>query len=79
MVLMSCYVNKLRLNLFWETNREEALVSLDDASISLHAMVGTPNPRTICVYGLINKKHVVILIGTGSTYNFFGHCLSLKL
>lgn len=51
---------------FVETKKEEALISFDDAPISLHAMVGNSNPRTMCVHGFwfINKKLVVVLIET---------------
>lgn len=40
------------------------------ASISLHAMVGIPNPRTMRVVGKLQRKRVVILVNTGNTYNF---------
>lgn len=53
-----------------EIVRVEDLVSLSDGFISLHAMVGTPNQRTMHVHGFINIKHVVILIDTGSTHEF---------
>lgn len=57
---------------------EEGQVSLDNASISLHAIVGTPNPRTMRVLSLINRKHVVILIDTGNPHTFLDLALVHK-
>lgn len=56
----------------------DALVSLSDASILLNAIVGTPNPRTMCVHGFTNRKQVVILIDTDSTHNFLDLALVQK-
>lgn len=49
-------------------NKEEG--SLEIASISLNAIVGTPTPQTMRVLGLINNRQVVILIDTCITCNF---------
>ncbi|XP_035551104.1 uncharacterized protein LOC118349683 [Juglans regia] len=49
---------------------EEEIQHGDIASISLQAIGGTPNPKTMRIVGQINKKRVVILIDTGSTHNF---------
>ena len=38
--------------------------------VSLHAMAGVPATDTFRLYGFINKKHVTILIDSGSTHNF---------
>lgn len=48
------------------------------ASISLHAMVGKPNPRAMRVVGRLKKKWVVILVDNGSTYNFVDTIMTSK-
>lgn len=52
------------------TSSDVGLVSIIYSSISLHAMVGTPNLRTMHVQGVINMKQVIVLIDIGSTHNF---------
>ncbi|XP_042974800.1 uncharacterized protein LOC122306438 [Carya illinoinensis] len=48
------------------------------ASISLQAIVGSPNPMIIRIVGQINKKKVVILIDTGRTHNFVDATIAAK-
>jgi hypothetical protein len=38
--------------------------------ISIHALAGSPSPKTMCILGYVNDCAVVILIDTGSTHNF---------
>ena len=38
--------------------------------LSLNAMEGSASPRTIRLYGQVNKKPVMVLVDTGSTHNF---------
>lgn len=38
--------------------------------ISLHALIGSVNPRTMRVQGRVRNQEVVILIDSGSTHNF---------
>ncbi|KAA8517141.1 hypothetical protein F0562_017434 [Nyssa sinensis] len=38
--------------------------------ISIHALVGSPSPKTMRILGHVNGCAVVILIDTGSTHNF---------
>lgn len=49
---------------------EEGLASLSGASISLHAIVGNPNHKTCAFNELSPEKKEIVLIDTGSTYNF---------
>lgn len=54
-----------------DTMKEDGLVALNDASISLH-------PRTMRVHGLIDRKQEVIMVKTGSTHNFLDIALVHK-
>lgn len=56
--------------ILFETVVDEREGSLDIASISLHAIVGTLSPRTMTVLGLVNRRQVVILINSSSTHDF---------
>jgi hypothetical protein len=38
--------------------------------ISINAITGTPNPKTMRVMGVLRNQQVVILIDSGSTHNF---------
>jgi len=38
--------------------------------ISLNAITGTPNPRTMRLVGVLKNQQVVILINSSSTHNF---------
>jgi hypothetical protein len=38
--------------------------------ISLNAIAGTPNPRTMQILGVLRYHQLVILIDSGSTHNF---------
>ncbi|XP_040996213.1 uncharacterized protein LOC121242414 [Juglans microcarpa x Juglans regia] len=40
------------------------------ASISVQALVGSPSPKTMRVFGQIRKRRLIILIDIGSTHNF---------
>ena len=47
------------------------VVSQDkEVEITLYALTGTPTPGSIRVRGMVNGNGLVILIDTGSTYNF---------
>ena len=37
--------------------------------ISIHALIGSPSPKAMCILGYVNGCAVVILIDTGSTHN----------
>lgn len=41
----------------------------DSPKISIHAITGAPNPKTMRMVGRIGSKEVVILEDTGSTHN----------
>lgn len=51
---------------------------LQIASISLHAMMGAPNPKTMRILGHLKKKWVVILVDTISTHNFVDTSVTSK-
>ncbi|GJR82533.1 retrovirus-related pol polyprotein from transposon 297 [Tanacetum coccineum] len=38
--------------------------------ISFHAISGTSHPRTLCVWGKLKNKNVIVLIDGGTTHNF---------
>jgi hypothetical protein len=46
--------------------------------ISLHAVAGTPTPRTMRLMGRIGTVEVVILVDTGSTHNFVDPSVARK-
>ena len=48
---------------------------LDQADITLYALLGNPSPRTMRVLGQINGHWVVILLDTGSSHNFLDFVL----
>ncbi|KAA8529666.1 hypothetical protein F0562_034234 [Nyssa sinensis] len=41
-----------------------------EPAISIHALAGSPNPRTMRIIGFIRGVQIVILLDTGSTHNF---------
>ncbi|KAF5465151.1 hypothetical protein F2P56_015182 [Juglans regia] len=47
--------------------------------ISLHAIIGTINPRTMHVMGRVGSQAVTILIDSGSTHNFLDSALMSQL
>lgn len=50
---------------------EEGLEAVEaDPEISLHALAGSLNPKTIRVVGRVGGQNVVILIDSRSTHNF---------
>lgn len=49
---------------------EEVLAEGVEPKISIHALCGSLNPKTMRFVGYIGKKAIVILVDTGSTYNF---------
>ncbi|XP_035548740.1 uncharacterized protein LOC118349222 [Juglans regia] len=52
---------------------EEEMVRVEEPlkpEISLHALIGSSNPRTMRVMGRVNGQGIVILIDSGSTHNF---------
>ena len=48
---------------------------LDQADITLYALLGSPSPGTMRVLGQIRAHWVVILLHTGSSYNFLDFVL----
>lgn len=38
--------------------------------VSLHAVAGQSNPRTLCIIGKIRSTNVQVVVDGGSTYNF---------
>jgi hypothetical protein len=42
----------------------------EEPEISLNAITGTPNPKTMRIIGVLRNQKVVILIDSGSTHNF---------
>jgi len=51
----------------------------DNPEISLHAITGSPNPRTMRLWGMIKYQGVIILIDSGSSHNFLDASISSKL
>lgn len=51
----------------------------DVAEISLHAILGKPNPITMKVQGMLQSTEVIILIDEGSTHNFISDVLVKEL
>ena len=45
------------------------------AEITLYALMGSPSPGTMRVWGRINHQDMVILIDSGSTHNFLDKAL----
>lgn len=41
-----------------------------EPGISIHAIIGSPSPRTMRILGQVQGVGVVILLDTGSTHNF---------
>ncbi|KAA8534845.1 hypothetical protein F0562_029939 [Nyssa sinensis] len=41
-----------------------------EPAISIHALAGSPNPRTMRIIGFIQGVQIVIMLDTGSTHNF---------
>ncbi|KAF9688586.1 hypothetical protein SADUNF_Sadunf01G0003700 [Salix dunnii] len=46
------------------------IVDKMEPEISIHALCGSPNPKTIWIMGYTGRRAVVILVDTGSTHNF---------
>jgi hypothetical protein len=72
-----CATSKLFLIEELETLEEGNMVGeLEDGEmektleISLNAITGTPNPRTMRLVGVLKNQQVVILIDSGSAHNF---------
>ncbi|RVX03831.1 Transposon Tf2-8 polyprotein [Vitis vinifera] len=51
-------------------SKEETPIVEIEPGISIHALVGSPNPKTMRFLGHICGRAVVILVDTGSTHNF---------
>ena len=50
--------------------KEETLIVELEPGISIHALSGSPNPKTMTFVGHIYGRAVVILVDMGSTHNF---------
>jgi len=70
-----------------EENADEVLLveELDDdmvdgelLGISLHALAGSPAPRTMRLMGKMGAQMVVVLIDTGSTHSFMDPNIARK-
>lgn len=42
----------------------------NEVEIFIYTTLGSPNPRTIRVKITINNQIIIVLVNTGSTYNF---------
>lgn len=51
----------------------------DNLEISLHALLGTFNPRIIRMKGVVGKRMLSILVGSGGTHNYIQRSLVKKL
>lgn len=69
----------------WEVFDEEAEEEneAETTEISIHALKGQVNDRTIRLGGIVNNKSVSILVDSGSTHNFIqievAHALKLDI
>lgn len=68
----------------WEVVEEKATENNEDLEdeipeISLHAIAGFLNPRTMRIQGRVKDCVVVILIDTGSTHNFLDPMVARKI
>ncbi|KAJ8751592.1 hypothetical protein K2173_016841 [Erythroxylum novogranatense] len=50
----------------------------DIPEISFHAITGVHNPQTLRLYGKMNNKDLVVLIDSGSSYNFIEQRVATK-
>jgi hypothetical protein len=78
-------------DLFGEQSEEDTLEDTDcmveegingcneNLEISLHAVTGSPNPRTMRLWGMIKYQGVIILIDSGSSHNFLDASISSKI
>lgn len=54
-----------------EGDHNEGIVREEiEPEISIHALYGSPSPKTMRIMGQIGKRVVIILIDTGNTHNF---------
>lgn len=53
-----------------ETSSIELTAAQNNPEISLHALTGSHNPRTMRVMEIIGKQWITILVDTGSTHSF---------
>jgi hypothetical protein len=51
----------------------------EEPEISLHAITGSPSPRTMRLWGRINFQGVIILIDSGSSHNFLDVAIISRL
>ena len=52
---------------------------IEEAEITLYALVGSPTPGTVRVNGMIMGEGLIIILDSGSTHNFIDAALLLKL
>ncbi|TXG69870.1 hypothetical protein EZV62_004805 [Acer yangbiense] len=58
----------------WSTDLDE-----ETPEISLQAMIGSSNPQTMHIRGVIQTKKVVLLVDSGSTHNFLNENVAAKM
>lgn len=51
----------------------------DNPEISLHAITGSPNLRTMRLWGMIKCQGIIILIDSGSSHNFLDALIASKM
>ncbi|GJR81104.1 putative mitochondrial protein [Tanacetum coccineum] len=62
-----------------ECDRDEVDEITELAQISVHALIGTANYKTIRITGHVGKKRLQILLDTGSTHDYIDTVVAFKL
>jgi hypothetical protein len=55
------------------------VTEVPDPEISLHAIVGALNPKTMRLFGMLRTHKVVVLLDTGCTHNFLDPAVLRKV
>ena len=58
---------------------QDQVLPISDPYLSLHALEGTFNFRTMRIRGSVGKRMLCVLIDTGSTHNFINSAMASKL